>query len=169
MSARLQEPLASMVRVRPMTLLDVPQIIEIEQDAYPYPWSEGIFRDCVRVGYFCRVAELRGSVQGYGIMSFAADEAHFLNICIHRDLREQGVGRRLLHYLLDKARGAEMRYAFLEVRPSNPVAIYLYESMGFVRVGIRKGYYQGSPTREDAWVYRLELKPDLDVGLDKMV
>jgi ribosomal-protein-alanine N-acetyltransferase len=169
MSARLHEPLTQLVRVRPMTLADVPQVIDIEHDTYPFPWSEGIFRDCVRVGYFCRVVEVRGSIQGYGIMSFAADEAHLLNICIHQDLREQGVGRRLLQYLLDQARKVGMHYAFLEVRPSNPVAIYLYESLGFVRVGIRKGYYQGSPVREDAWVYKLELQLDASIEVDELV
>ena len=151
------ESLKQGIRVRAMTLADVADVIEIERDGYPFPWSEGIFRDCVRVGYFCRVVEMRGEVQGYGIMSFAADEAHLLNICIHRDLREQGIGRRLLRYLLEQATRLGMNYVFLEVRPSNPAAIHLYESIGFVRVGIRKGYYQGSPTREDAWVYKLSL------------
>jgi ribosomal-protein-alanine N-acetyltransferase len=169
MSARLHEPLTQRVRVRPMTLADVPYIIDIEHDTYPYPWSEGIFRDCVRVGYFCRVVELRGLIHGYGVMSFAADEAHLLNICIHRDLREQGVGRRLLQYMLDQARSVGAHYAFLEVRPSNPVAISLYESMGFVRVGIRKGYYQGHPAREDAWVYRLGLLGAADINVDEIV
>ncbi len=167
MSARLNEPVAGLAKVRPMTLADVRDIIEIERSAYPYPWSEGIFRDCVRVGYYCRVVELRGVVQGYGIMSFAADEAHLLNICIHQEIREHGVGRRLLQYLMDHARSIGMRYAYLEVRPSNPVAIYLYESMGFERVGIRKGYYQGSPVREDAWVYKLELTHDVHKQIDE--
>lgn len=165
MSAELKDRLTRLVRVRAMTQTDIADVIAIEQDAYPFPWSEGIFRDCVRVGYLCRVIEMRGLVCGYGIMSFGADEAHLLNICIHPELREQGVGRKLLEYLLDYARKAGMEHAFLEVRPSNPVAIHLYESMGFVRVGVRKGYYQGTPNREDAWVYKLAL--NLGVELDE--
>lgn len=158
MSAELKDQqLAGVMRVRAMTMADIAQVIEIEHEAYPFPWSEGIFRDCVRVGYLCRVIEFRGQISGYGIMSFGADEAHLLNICMHPDLREQGVGRKLLTYLLDYARKASMLAVFLEVRPSNPIAIHLYESMGFVRVGMRKGYYQGTPQREDAWVYKLEL------------
>lgn len=158
MSAELKDQqLAGVMRVRAMTMADIAQVIEIEHEAYPFPWSEGIFRDCVRVGYLCRVIEFRGQISGYGIMSFGADEAHLLNICMRPDLREQGVGRKLLTYLLDYARKASMLAVFLEVRPSNPIAIHLYESMGFVRVGMRKGYYQGSPQREDAWVYKLEL------------
>lgn len=157
MSAELKDRLTRLVRVRAMTQTDIADVIAIEQDAYPFPWSEGIFRDCVRVGYFCRVVELRGTIYGYGIMSFGAGEAHILNICLHRVLREQGVGRKLLEFLLDHARKSGMQDAFLEVRPSNPVAIHLYESMGFNRVGVRKAYYQASPGREDAWVYKLPL------------
>jgi ribosomal protein S18 acetylase RimI-like enzyme len=79
-------------------------------------------------------------------------------VCIHRELRDQGAGRLLLQYLLDAARSAGMHDAFLEVRPSNISAIHLYESLGFVRIGVRKGYYQASPGREDAWVYKLSVK-----------
>ena len=69
---------------------------------------------------------------GYGIMSYGAGEAHILNICIRSDLRGAGVGRRLMDFLLERARAAEMQDVFLEVRPSNPIAIRLYETLGFV-------------------------------------
>jgi ribosomal-protein-alanine N-acetyltransferase len=124
-----------------------------------FPWSEGVFRDCIRVGYLCRVVEFAAEVAGYGIMSYGAGEAHILNVCIRNDLRTAGVGRRLMDFLLERARAAEMRDVFLEVRPSNPVAIRLYESLGFARVGVRKAYYQATGGREDAWVYRLALSP----------
>ena len=52
-----------------------------------------------------------------------------------------------------------MQDVFLEVRPSNTVAIQLYESMGFERIGLRKGYYQAVGGREDALVYKLTLEP----------
>lgn len=151
------EQLSRVVKFRLMTQADVPRVMEVERDSYPFPWSEGIFRDCVRVGYVCRVVEFRGVIYGYAVMSCGAGEAHVLNICVSRDLREQGVGRRLLHFLFELARKIGAEDMFLEVRPSNPIAIHLYESAGFVRVGIRKGYYQASPGREDAWVYKRSL------------
>ena len=163
MNAELQSSLLGNLRLRPMTFSDVPFIIDIERDSYPFPWSDGIFRDCIRVGYFCRVVELRGVLSGYGVMSFGADEAHILNICIQRELRDQGAGRMLLQYLLNSARIAGMQDVFLEVRPSNAGAIRLYEAVGFVRIGVRKGYYQASPGREDAWVYKLSVKPVSEV------
>lgn len=145
------------IRFRPMSLPDVAAVGAVERAAYPFPWSEGVFRDCVRVGYVCRVVEARGEVAGYGIMSFGAGEAHILNICIREDLRSQGIGRRLMTYLLAQATEVHMQDVFLEVRPSNHAAIALYESMSFVRVGLRKGYYQAAFGREDALVYKLPL------------
>jgi [ribosomal protein S18]-alanine N-acetyltransferase len=147
------------VRFRPMSLADVAAVAAVERASYAFPWSEGVFRDCVRVGYFCRVIEAAGEVGGYGIMSCGAGEAHILNICVRSDLRSGGVGRRLMHYLLDRARELHMQDVFLEVRPSNTVAIKLYEGLGFNRVGLRKGYYQASAGREDALVYKLALGP----------
>ncbi len=147
------------VRFRPMTSPDVGLVAAVEQASYQFPWSEGVFRDCVRVGYLCRVVEYRGEIGGYGIMSFGAGEAHILNVCVRTDLRGLGVGRRLMDYLLDRARDEYMQDVFLEVRPSNAVALRLYESMGFERIGVRKGYYQAVGGREDALVYKLQLEP----------
>jgi ribosomal-protein-alanine N-acetyltransferase len=144
MSAELdQARIYESVRFRPMTLADVPAVVAVERSSYAFPWSEGVFRDCIRVGY--------------GIMSYGAGEAHILNICIRSDLRGGGIGRRLMEFLLERARAAEMQDVFLEVRPSNPIAIRLYEALGFVRVGLRKGYYQATGGREDALVYKLTL------------
>jgi ribosomal-protein-alanine N-acetyltransferase len=147
------------VRFRPMTLVDVPAVVAVERSSYLFPWSEGVFRDCVRVGYLCRVVDFDNAVAGYGIMSYGAGEAHILNICIRSDLRGVGVGRRLMDFLLSRARDAEMQDVFLEVRPSNPIAIRLYESLGFVKVGVRKAYYQATGGREDALVYKRVLPP----------
>jgi ribosomal-protein-alanine N-acetyltransferase len=157
-SAELQSPESDAApRIRPMTLADVGDVIAIERASYAFPWSEGVFRDCIRVGYLCRVVEHAGKVCGYGIMSYGAGEAHVLNICIHADLRGQGVGRKMMSYLLERARAAQQYDVFLEVRPSNATAIALYESLGFVQVGLRKAYYQAVGGREDALVYKLTL------------
>ncbi len=161
MSAELKSPSTTpSIRFRPMTLTDVPDVIAVERASYSFPWSEGVFRDCIRVGYLCRVVEVEGEVAGYGIMSYGAGEAHILNICVRSDLRSQGIGRKLMHYLLERAGAAQMQDVFLEVRPSNPAAIALYVSLGFTQIGIRKAYYQAVGGREDAFVYKLVLSAD---------
>jgi len=149
------------VEIRAMHELDVPVIVAIERTAYQFPWSEGIFRDCLRVGYICRVADVGGEMAGYGIMSVGAGEAHILNVCIRDEYRCRGFARRILAYLLDRARASGMREAFLEVRPSNTAAARLYHSMGFEQVGVRRGYYQALVGREDAAVLRRILLPDM--------
>jgi ribosomal-protein-alanine N-acetyltransferase len=157
-SAELKPPQSTLaLRFRPMTLADVPDVIAVERASYTFPWSEGVFRDCIRVGYLCRVVEANGQITGYGIMSYGAGEAHILNVCVRADLRGQGIGRKLMLFLLERARAAQMEDVFLEVRPSNPAAIALYASLGFSQIGVRKAYYQAVGGREDALVYKLVL------------
>ncbi len=147
-------------QIRPMHELDVPSVVAIERLAYQFPWSEGVFRDCLRVGYVCRVVEVDGETAGYAIMSMGAGEAHVLNLCVHPDHRDRGLARGLLNYLIERARAAGMREAFLEVRPSNLVAIRLYHSLFFEQVGVRRAYYQAVGGREDALVLRRLLNQD---------
>jgi ribosomal-protein-alanine N-acetyltransferase len=92
-------------------------------------------------------------------MSVGAGEAHVLNLCISEVHRCQGVGKRLLTYLIDRGAATGMSEVFLEVRPSNTSAIRLYLSVGFEQVGMRRGYYQAVGGREDAAVLKLTLRP----------
>ena len=50
------------VGIRPMTEADVAEVFAVERASYQFPWSEGIFRDCLRVGYVCRVVTLSRQV-----------------------------------------------------------------------------------------------------------
>ena len=147
------------VLIRSMSENDVSEVIAVERASYQFPWSEGIFRDCLRVGYVCRVVTVNDTIIGYGVMSVGAGEAHILNLCIGDLYRCKGVGRRLLTYLIERGAAAGMSEAFLEVRPSNTSAIRLYLSVGFEQVGMRRGYYQAVGGREDAAVLKLPLRP----------
>ena len=140
--------------------LDIPIVVAVEKAAYQFPWSEGIFRDCLRVGYVCRVIAVAGDLAGYGIMSIGAGEAHILNVCVSNQYRCRGYARKILLYLLERSRSAGMLEVFLEVRPSNVAAARLYHSLGFEQVGIRRGYYQATLGREDASVLRKILSAD---------
>ena len=150
-------PLPPHVMIRDMFPEDVSRVMQIETSAYPFPWSDGIFRDCLRVGYVCCVAEIDDIVVGYGIMSTGAGEAHILNLCVADAWRNRGLGAQLLGHLLEFARTLGVIEAFLEVRPSNTAAIRLYQSEGFSQIGVRRGYYQAASGREDAVVLRRTL------------
>jgi ribosomal-protein-alanine N-acetyltransferase len=155
MSAVLEQPL---LRLRPMADGDLSAVLDIERDAYEFPWSRAIFQDCLRVGYCCWVLEYDGVVSGYGVMSVGAGESHILNLCIAPVLQGGGLGRSLLDHLLDIARGHRADVAFLEVRPSNGVARHLYERTGFGEVGTRRNYYPARFGREDAIIMARALR-----------
>lgn len=129
---------------------DIPEVMRVETAAYPYPWTEGIFRDCLRVGYCCWVAESCDEIMGYGVMSVAAGECHILNVSVHPHLHRQGFGRRILRRLMALGRTHNADTAFLEVRSSNHSAVGLYAAEGFCEVGMRSGYYPSEHGREDA-------------------
>ncbi|MGN6656283.1 MAG: ribosomal protein S18-alanine N-acetyltransferase [Rhodanobacter sp.] len=145
------------IQVRGMYLDDLPAVSALENASYEFPWSPGIFGDCVRAGHSCWVLCVDGTVAGYGILSTGADEAHLLNLCIGPDHRGCGLGRHLLMRLLDVARWNRAERVFLEVRPSNPGAKVLYESVGFREIGRRPRYYPARDGREDAIVMALDM------------
>ncbi|MFN7552899.1 MAG: ribosomal protein S18-alanine N-acetyltransferase [Pseudomonadota bacterium] len=143
--------------LRPMRPEDVAEVSRIESSAYEFPWTEGIFRDCLRAGYGCWVLALDAEIAGYGVLSVAAGEAHLLNVCVAPRLQGEGHGRRLMKRLIDLARWHQAQRIFLEVRPSNPRAIRLYHDLGFNEIGRRPNYYPARQGREDALVLALEL------------
>ena len=156
MSAVVFEPLPVL---RPMRQQDLPAVLEVERAAYDHPWSENIFQDCLRVGYYCVVCDFDGRIVGHGIMSLGVGECHLLNICIHPDYQRRRLGNQLVNYLLDLARWKKIRMAFLEVRVSNQAAYKLYTKLGFDEIGVRKNYYPSPRGREDALILALDLKP----------
>ncbi len=136
---------------------DVDEVMEVETRAYPYPWTHGIFHDCLRVGYGCWVCVPEEKIIGHGVMSVVAGECHILNVCLHPDWQHRGLGRRLVNSLLVIARKRQADTAFLEVRESNLNALALYRSMGFNEIGIRRGYYPADNGRENAQILALHL------------
>jgi ribosomal-protein-alanine N-acetyltransferase len=138
--------------IRVMVHEDLKQTSDIERRSYDFPWSHGVFRDCLLAGYNCIVIERVDLVVGYAILSVAAGEAHILNLCVDPKHRHQRYGERLLDEVLIRARRADVNEIFLEVRPSNTAAIALYKKKGFHQVTQRPAYYQAKDGREDAAV-----------------
>lgn len=144
--------------LRPMHDEDVGAVMDIERRAYPFPWSDGIFHDCIHVGYCCWVYELDGVVVGYAVMSIGAAEAHILNLCVEPEQQRRGIGTQMLELLIELAQQHQANSMFLEVRPSNRGAISLYHAMSFTEVGTRKDYYPATQGRENALILERKLK-----------
>lgn len=145
-------------RLRPLAFADLEAVMAIEQRAYDFPWSPGIFRDCLRVGYCCWCYETNNEIQGYGVMSVAAGESHILNLTVNPDVQRQGIGSKLMQHFLQLACRHAADTVMLEVRPSNTAAIKLYEKLGFNEVSRRKNYYPAKEGREDALLLALSLE-----------
>ena len=139
-----------------MSLSDLPDVLRIEQQNYEFPWDEEIFKDCFRANYDLRVCEELDRILGYCIVSVGAGEAHILNISVDPAERRQGIGQKMLEYLIEQLQG-KAETLFLEVRPSNTSAIALYKKIGFNEIGIRKDYYPAQNGREDALMLAMEL------------
>lgn len=146
----MNDEMTALVDIRTMNHSDLKQVITIEKKAYPYPWTLGIFRDCLRVGYKTWVMRLDKKVMGYGIVMLSPGEAHILNICIDPDYQRRGLGRYFLQHLIKNSRQTDIDMVMLEVRRSNKHAQQLYQSEGFHELGIRKAYYPAADGREDA-------------------
>ncbi len=146
--------------IRLMQPADLKSVAAVERAAYQYPWSLGIFRDCLLAGYYCLVLDVGGSVTGYGIMSVAAGEAHLLNLCVHPNAQRLGYGRRLLERA--DAAGCRRRRrqgSFSRCGRRTRSRCVLYASVGFEQVGIRPAYYQAENGREDAVILAATLQP----------
>lgn len=155
MSAVVQSP---MLQVRAMQAGDLDDVMRIELEEYPFPWTRRIFSDCLKVGYRCFVGEVDGVFAGYGVMSYGAGEAHILNVCVGHDFQRRGLGRELMNAMLADAETLGVHTVFLEVRPSNEKALELYGQLGFNEIAVRKDYYPNQHGREDALILALELK-----------
>ena len=157
--ARTHEPVeagAKSPTVRRMRRQDFREVVEIERRSYSLPWSAFTFRSLLRrSNAILLVAEENKCVAGYVALWLAADEAELGNLAVRPGRRGRGIGRTLLHHVLEEAVRRGARAVFLEVRESNAVARRLYEASGFRIVGSRPDYYT-SP-REDALVMRLRL------------
>ncbi|MFA7291564.1 MAG: ribosomal protein S18-alanine N-acetyltransferase [Rhodocyclaceae bacterium] len=144
--------LATHIEMLPMNVRDLDEIIAIEDTVYPFPWTRGNFSDSLAAGYSSWVCRVGGELVGYMVVMMAVDEAHLLNISVDQRRQGMGFGARLLRHAMRVAKTLGARTLLLEVRPSNTRALELYRHFGFVRIGVRKGYYPAAEGREDAMV-----------------
>jgi [ribosomal protein S18]-alanine N-acetyltransferase len=141
------------VTIRPLGYSDLPQVIAIERRSFPTAWSLAMFvLELSKASSICLAAvepqRARGKLLGYAICSRYGDVWHLMNIAVDPAKRRQGSATALLEGVIERA-GTEESFT-LEVRPSNPGAITLYESFGFRTAGVRPRYYRD--TGEDAVV-----------------
>ena len=142
-----------MIEFRKLKLRDLNAIEEIERASYPTPWSRSMFAgELAKPSSIClgAVDSATDELVGYLIISRYVDAWHVMNVAVAEPYRRRGIASGLMERLFeDTARDSRRGYT-LEVRVSNDAAIRLYERLGFIARGIRRGYY--TDNREDALI-----------------
>ncbi len=141
--------------VEKLTAAHLSAVAELEALCFADPWSEKALALLVSDGAYGAVCLSEGRVMAYGGVLWAPDEGQITNIATHPDARRKGMGAAVLEYLIAEARSRGCEQLSLEARVSNIPAIALYERYGFLKMGIRRGFYK-HPT-EDAYVMCLQL------------
>jgi len=146
------------VQLRLMSQEDVPQVTDIDREAFPTLWPPANYQRELKNGLAHYIVAC-GDEAGHYIIGFAGlwilvDEAHITNIAVREKHRRQGTGETLLIAIIELAIELGACLITLEVRASNTEAQKLYAKYGFVRVGLRHGYY--TDNREDAVLMTIE-------------
>ena len=135
---------------------DIPQIMMLERSAHSHPWRQSSFEDCLKGRQKCWLAECKGSLVGYVVVTHGGGDAELLNISVSPDYQRKGIGRCLLKHAVRCVKDkADM--LFLEVRVSNQKAIALYQKEDFFEVGQRRNYYPTVNGHEDALLMARQL------------
>jgi ribosomal-protein-alanine N-acetyltransferase len=136
----------------------IAELMALERQVYPFPWTSGNFEDALRSGYSAwTLVSDDNAIIGYAVAMLAVDEAHLLNLAVDPRWQRQGYGWRLLDWMARTMHEYGARSLLLEVRPSNLGAQELYRRYGFQKIGTRRGYYPAQRGREDAIVMRVAL------------
>lgn len=145
------------ITFRKMELSDIDQVLDIERQSFPHPWSRESFENELLYNKFALyiVLECGGTVIGYCGTWVIIDEAHITNIALLPEYRGQKLGEFLLKKVMEMLKEKNVNKITLEVRVSNYVAQSLYRKLGFMDGGIRKNYY--TDNQEDALVMWVNL------------
>ncbi len=158
--------MASEIIIRRMTMADVDGVAAVEAATFPTPWSRDAFASEMKnVAARYLVAEREGNIIGYAGAWIILDESHITNIAVLQAERGQGVGRLLTAGLMQYLSNLGAAYATLEVRKSNAVAQNLYVSLGFIKLGVRKRYYEDNG--EDALIMVCDHMPEADPDFEE--
>lgn len=143
--------------IEKMNSSHITAIAEIERECFSTPWSENSLKEELEnpnARFFTAVSD--GRVIGYAGMHTVLGENYIDNIAVTEAYRKRGVAGALLKKLEAVAVDENGEFISLEVRETNTAAIGLYEKNGYIRVGIRRNFYQ-KPT-ENAVIMTKEIK-----------
>lgn len=138
------------------------QVVGTVAKSDPHAWSRKLLADSLS-SHRCFVLLTNSpeisTVAAVAIFLKVLDEAELLYVVVNCDLQGKGIGTLFLSQLLSQLNEEGVCSCVLEVRSGNIAAKQLYQRLGFVEVGVRKGYYAAHNDfpAEDALILRCEL------------
>ena len=123
---------------------DIPQILTIENEANPTPWSEkGLRSELNGKNKFWVLTddETDEKIYGFLLFSIVAEESHILEVAIDSKYRRKGIGRFILQRMISFVMKEGVESIYLEVRQSNSGGVEFYQNLGFVIVHKKVSYY----------------------------
>lgn len=135
--------ITSKIEIFPMEVKDIEDVLEIERQSFPNPWSYYAFYSEItsNANAYYITAKYDKKIIGYAGIWIIIDEGHISNIAVHPNYRRQGIGGILLTHLIEYSKQKGVKLITLDVREKNLPAQQLYKKYGFEVIGIRKNYY----------------------------
>ncbi|OGP65680.1 MAG: ribosomal-protein-alanine N-acetyltransferase [Deltaproteobacteria bacterium RBG_13_47_9] len=134
----------SALAIQRMEATDVDEIVTLEVTCSSDPWSRNMFLgEMSNLLSHCFVARGMDSPRVLGFICFrnVGEESDLLNICIHPQHRQRGIGKRLMEFYIDFCRRRDVKRYYLEVNSLNQPAIRLYRSLSYQSTGVRAKFY----------------------------
>ena len=152
------------VHIRWMIRRDMPEILEIEENSFEFPWSDEDFIRCLRQrNCIGMVGEVDDQIVGFMIYELHKTRLHVLNFAVRPDCRRRGVGMQMAEKLLSKLSFQRRNRILLEVRETNLDAQLFFRSVGFRAVSVLRDFYDD--TIEDAYLMEQRYQPTLEEAL----
>ena len=147
------------VHIRWMIRRDMPEVLEIEESSFEFPWTEEDFIRCLRQrNCIGMVAEYDEKVVGFMIYELHREQLHVLNFSVGPDCRRHGVGSQMVSKLLGKLSQQRRNQITLEIRETNLAAQVFFRDLGFKAISVLRDYYDD--TVEDAYVMQYMYQPE---------
>lgn len=144
------------VQIRWMIRRDMPEVLNIEQGSFEFPWSEEDFIRCLRQrNCIGMVAENANRVVGFMIYELNRNQLHILNFAVRPDFRRRGIGRQMGEKLIGKLSQQRRNRIVLEVRETNLAAQVFFRRIGFKAMSVLRDFYDD--TTEDAYVMHFSM------------
>jgi ribosomal-protein-alanine N-acetyltransferase len=144
------------IHVRWMIRRDMAEVLEIEQEAFEFPWSDDDFTRCMRQrNCIGMVAEMADSVVAFMIYELHRSRLHVLNFAVRRSHRRLGIGTQMMEKLVGKLTPERRSRVVLEVRERNLPAQLFFRTLGYRAISVLKDFYQD--TTEDAYLMQYVL------------